>query len=58
MMLAGAADWVPMRWTSADPKSLELERGQSSPQFVKAASEIEVARLGVVRPDTRLCFLL
>ena len=62
MLLTGAVDWVPMRWTSADPKSLELvkgtainclllERGQWSPQFAKAASEIGVATLGVVRPD-------
>ncbi len=61
MLLAGAPDWVPMRWTSADPKSLELvkgtainclllERAQWSPLFVNAAAEIGVATLGVVRP--------
>src|SRR6185369_4689246 len=62
MLIASAADWVPMRWISPDPKSLELvkgtpvnclllERSQWSPQFVKAASEIGVATLGVIRPE-------
>jgi len=63
LLLAGVADWVPMRWTSADPKSLDLvkgtainclllERAQWSPQFAKSAAEIGVATLGVVRPES------
>src|SRR3979409_2262926 len=62
LLIASAADWVPMRWISADPKSLELvkgtpinclllERAQWSPQFAKAASEMGGATLGVVRPE-------
>ncbi len=63
MLLAGAVDWVPVRWHTTDPKSLDLVKGtvinclllehaQWSPQFAKAAAEIGVATLGVVRPDT------
>ncbi|MEO8130097.1 MAG: hypothetical protein ABJF23_08000 [Bryobacteraceae bacterium] len=63
MLLAGAADWVPMRWAWADPKSLDLvkgtainclllERGQWSAQFAKAAAEVGIATLGVVRPES------
>jgi hypothetical protein len=63
MLIASAADWVPMRWTSADPKSLELvkdtainclllERGQWSPEFAKAAADRGIATLGVVRAES------
>src|SRR3954468_12411714 len=63
MLIASAPDWVPMRWISADPKSLELvkgtpvnclllERGQWSPQFAKAAADIGVATLGVIRTES------
>jgi hypothetical protein len=62
MLIASAADWVPMRWASADPKSLDLvkgtpvnclllERSEWSPQFAKAAAEMGIATLGVVRPE-------
>src|SRR4030088_907543 len=62
LLIANVADWVPMRWISADPKSLELlkgtpinclllQRAQWSPQFAKAASQIGVSTLGVVRPE-------
>ncbi len=62
MLMTSAVDWVPMRWTSADPKSLELvkgtainclllERAQWSPQFVKAAADNGIMTLGVIHPD-------
>jgi hypothetical protein len=55
------ADWVPMRWTSPEPKTLELlrdtpvncillERPLWSAGLVKAAHERGIAVLGVVRP--------
>jgi hypothetical protein len=57
------ADWVPMRWSSPEPKSLELlrdtpincillERPLWSSDLVKAAHERGIAALGVIRPGT------
>src|SRR3981189_3303454 len=62
MLIASAADWVPMRWTSADPKSLDLvkdtainclllERGQWPPGFAGPAADRGIATLGVVHPE-------
>src|SRR5438046_256480 len=61
-LVAGIADWVPIRWTTSDPTSLELvkdtpvnclllERRDWSPQFIHKAQESGIATLGVVRPD-------
>ena len=69
MMLAAAAlliamypDWVPARWPSADPKSLELlantpinclwlERPQWSADFAAEAAKRGIATLGVIRRE-------
>jgi hypothetical protein len=61
MVLSGAPDWVPARWFSPDPKSLELlqdspinclllEKGQWSRELAQKASERGVTTLAVVRP--------
>lgn len=61
LLLAGAADWIPMRWTSSDPKTLELLKGTPincillekqhwSPPLLKAAADSSIATLAVVRP--------
>ena len=63
LLLAVAAlpNWVPARWHSSDPRSLDLlaqtpinclllERGDWSAAFAKAAAEHGIATLGVVRP--------
>lgn len=63
MLVATAPNWVPMRWNSADPKSLELlrgtpinclllERGNWSPALLNAASQAGLATVGVVRPGS------
>src|SRR5437879_2689693 len=60
-LLAGLTDWVPMRWISADPKSLDLLKGTPincvlldqqdvTPQFAKAAAGAGVSTLGVIHP--------
>ncbi len=64
-LLGGAADLVPVRWNSADPKSLDLlrntpvncvllEAANWVPAFVKKAAERHVATLGVVHPGAGL----
>jgi len=64
-VLATAADWVPARWNSADPKLLELvaqtpvncllvERQNWSAGFSQEAARARVATLGVVRPGDDL----
>lgn len=68
-MLAAAAalialypDWVPARWPSSDPKSLELlaqspvnclwlERPQWSPEFASEAARRGIATLGVIHRE-------
>ncbi|MBI4873935.1 MAG: hypothetical protein HY822_04800 [Acidobacteria bacterium] len=61
LLLAGVADWVPARWHSADPKSLELvaqtpinclllERAAWKPEFLAAATSRSIVTLGVIRP--------
>jgi hypothetical protein len=63
LALSAVPDWVPARWSSHDPKSLELiaptpinclllERADWSEVFVKAAAARGIATLGVVRPAT------
>ena len=60
-LLAGISDWVPARWHSTDPKSLELiaetpinclllERDAWKPEFLQAATSRGVVTLGVIRP--------
>jgi hypothetical protein len=64
LLMTGAPDWVPARWQSSDPKSLELiaqtpinclllERGNWAAAFNKRAADRGIATLGVVRtgPD-------
>ena len=63
LLLAVAAlpDWVPARWHSSDPRTLDLlaqtpincvllERADWSAAFAKAAAEHGIATLGVVHP--------
>lgn len=61
LAIAAMVDWVPARWISNDPKSLELisgtpvncllleERLWSAP-FTERATQLGIATLGVVRP--------
>src|SRR4051794_31764988 len=61
LLLASVADWVPMRWISAEPKSLEildgtpvncvvLEPDRWTTPFIAAAHGRGMAVLGVIRP--------
>lgn len=63
LVLAPAVDWVPARWSSADPSSLDLvrqtrincllvEQKTWSQAFNSAAEKAGVATLGVVRPGS------
>src|ERR1035438_4256684 len=63
LLMAAAPDWVPARWQSSDPKSLELiaqtpincllvERGNWAAAFNKRAADRGIATLGVVRPGS------
>jgi len=60
LILAAMAEWVPARWSSADPASLELVRGTPinclllerahwSRNFNETAKEDGIATLGVIR---------
>ena len=60
LVLAMYPDWVPARWSSADPKSLDLlantpinclwlERPQWSAEFAAEAAKRGIATLGVIR---------
>jgi hypothetical protein len=61
--LAAPADWVPMRWASAEPSSLELlkdtpvnclllEQSNWSPVLLDAAATRNLITLGVIRPGS------
>src|SRR5262249_28018166 len=61
LLLAAVPDWVPARWHSSDPKSLELiaqtpinclllEQTDWAPAFSKRAAERGIATLGVLHP--------
>ena len=61
LLMAAAPDWVPARWQSGDPKSLELiaqtpincllvERSNWAAAFSKRAADRGIATLGIVRP--------
>jgi hypothetical protein len=63
MLLAAMPDWVPARWSSADPQSLELlagtpinclllETSRWDAGFVRAAAARGVATLGVLHPGS------
>src|ERR1035441_4771889 len=63
LLMAAAPDWVPARWQSSDPKSLELiaqtpincllvERGNWAAAFNKRAADRGIATLGVLRPGS------
>jgi hypothetical protein len=60
--IAGVSAWVPARWASSDPASLDLlkdtpinclllEQRDWSTAFHKKAAERNIAVLGVIRPD-------
>lgn len=62
LLAAGLADWLPMRWTSSDPASLDLLRGtpvncilveprQLTPELLAAARKASIAAAGVLRPS-------
>lgn len=62
ILISALADWVPARWNSSDPKTLELVAGTPvncllleqphwSKDFAEQASARNVATLGVIRPD-------
>ena len=63
-VLAGVSNWIPMRWNSGDPRSLDLlkdtpvncvllERSDWDPRFVKIAASRGIATIAVVHsgPD-------
>jgi hypothetical protein len=61
LLLAAAPDWVPARWHSADPKSLELlsgtpincillDRAEWQSALIRSAKEQGIATLAVIRP--------
>ena len=61
LLMAAAPDWVPARWQSSDPKSLELiaqtpincllvERSNWAAAFNNRAADRGIATLGIVRP--------
>jgi hypothetical protein len=63
LLLTSMADWVPARWNTAEPKSLEivsetpvncllLEEKNWQPVFVKAAAEKNIVTLGIVHPSS------
>ncbi|MBM3811752.1 MAG: hypothetical protein FJW20_08960 [Acidimicrobiia bacterium] len=65
LLLTNFADWIPARWTSSDPSSLELvratpinclllEKEHWSPEFLDKAAGLGIATLGVVRPGDAL----
>jgi hypothetical protein len=62
LLIAAAPDWVPARWQSSDPKSLELlaqtpinclllEQPNWSADFAKAAAARGIVTLGIVHPS-------
>jgi hypothetical protein len=63
LLVAGAPDWVPARWQSGDPKSLELiaqtpincllvERSNWAAAFNQRAADRGIATLGIVHPSS------
>jgi len=60
-LLATAPHWVPARWNSSDPKSLQLlagtpvncvllENANWNAEFIKKAASRDIATLGVIHP--------
>src|SRR5579864_1216890 len=63
LLMAAAPDWVPARWQSSDPKSLELiaqtpinclllEKANWSADFAKAATARGIVTLAVLHPGS------
>jgi hypothetical protein len=63
LLIAAAPDWVPARWQSSDPKSLELiaqtpinclllEKANWSADFAKAATSRGIVTLAVLHPGS------
>ncbi len=63
LLVASMTDWVPARWTSNDPKSLDLltetpincillERASWDRAFALQAAKLGIVTLGVIRPGT------
>jgi hypothetical protein len=63
LLMAAAPDWVPARWQSGDPKSLELiaqtpincllvERSNWAAAFNRSAADRGIATLGIVHPGS------
>src|SRR5229473_9681 len=61
LLMVAAPDWVPMRWSNQDTKSLELLKGTPinclllekqdwSAKFVSTAKDNGIATLGVIHP--------
>src|ERR1051326_288260 len=61
LLIAAAPDWIPARWQSSDPKSLDLvaqtpincllvERAHWSADFAKSAAARGIVTLGVIHP--------
>ncbi len=61
LLLAAAPDWVPMRWISPEPSSLELlanspvnclllDAAAARPEFAQAAKAKNLTALAVIRP--------
>ena len=62
LLLSAAANWVPMRWSAADPGSLAilkgtpvncllLEKAAINPKMVEAAAQAGLDTLAVIKPD-------
>src|ERR1041385_1609850 len=65
MLLAAWADWIPARWPSHDPQSLELlsgtpvnclllEKPFAGPEFIRKAAQRNIAVLAVLHPGDSL----
>jgi len=65
LLVAGMPDWIPARWHSTDPKTLELLAGSpincllleapsADPAFVRQAAAQGIATLAVLRPGADL----
>jgi hypothetical protein len=65
MLLAGMSDWVPARWHSTDPQSLDLlsgtpinclllDRAARDPEFVRQAARRGIATAAILHPGDEL----
>lgn len=62
LLLSAASGWVPMRWSSIDPASLEilkgtpvncilLEKGALNAEIIASAAQMNIDSLAIVDPD-------